>query len=478
MPASLKSRTLKAALWNFSGNGVGMAVQFGIGVILARLLTPADFGLLGMILVFVALTNSFVEGGFGFALVHNKTATRLEETSVLLWNLGVAVAGYALLWVAAPYVATFYNQPILADLLRVVALRLLIGALGIVQQSVLARGLNFKKISMVNLAGTTTGGVVAIFLAWKGYGVWALVWQALVGTFCTTVLFWIVGRWIPVWGFSWVAIQKMGSYGYKMVASGLVTNFFENLNNILIGKFYTPADLGFYTRAQNLATMTSGALSNSLSGVLFPSLVQANSDPELFRRAFYRALEAMVAVLAPGLLFLALYADPVFRILFGERWLPAVPFFQVLAIAAFFYPVHIVNIQAILALGRPDLNLKLEILKRALGVLLTLAALKFGPLAIAVAVATTSILCFPINAWYPAKLAGLSIGKQCTCVLKASAWILIPTGLAVAHLATFPSTPWLSILFGSLLFGISLIAYLLIFPNCIYRYLFSFAFNR
>lgn len=460
MPDSLKSRTLKAALWNFSGNGAGMAVQFGIGVILARLLTPADFGLLGMILVFVALTNSFVEGGFGFALVHNKTATRLDETSVLIWNFGVAVVGYSVLWVAAPFVASFYNQPILSDLLRVVALRLLIGALGIVQQSVLARGLNFKKIPMVSLAGTAMGGFVAIFLAWKGYGVWALVWQALVGTFCSTFLFWIVGQWIPVWGFSWKAIQKMGSYGYKMVASGLVTNFFENLNNILIGRFYTPADLGFYTRAQNLATMTSGALSNSLSGVLFRSLVQANSDPELFRRAFYRALEAMVAILAPGLIFLALYAAPVFRILFGERWLPAVPFFQVLAIAAFFYPIHIVNIQAILALGRPDLNLKLEILKRALGVLLTLAALKFGPLAIAAAVATASVLCFPINAWYPAKLAGLSIGKQCFCALKASAWILAPSGLATAQLAAFPFTPYTSLFFGALLFGATFATYL------------------
>ena len=468
---SLKSQTIKAALWSILGTGSTSAVQFGIGIIIARLLSPAEFGLMGMILVFIGLGNVFVEGGFGLALIHNKNATRLEETSVLVWNFGIASAVYAILWFSAPFVAEFYRQPIFVDLLRVLAIRLLVGSFGIVQTSYLTRKLDFKAIARVNILSGFLSGLLAIYLAWKGFGVWALVWQALAATLCSTVFLWLSSNWRPVSGFSWEAIKKMGSYGSKMLVSGLITTVFEYLNNILIGRFHTPADLGYFTRAQNLHTSTVSTLSQSMSAVLLPSLVRVNEDKEAFRRAYMRAMESLLAVTAPIVCCLFVLAEPVIRFLFTDKWLPAVPYFQILCVPALLYPLHMLNLNALLALGKPGLHLKLEIIKRATGFSLAMIALPFGVMALAFALMVGSALCVPINAYYPSKLAGISLYSQVRSIFP------VVTGSLVAAVGTWLLLPLLPqsdiarLLYGGAIFSALILPVPILFKSSVYRYL-------
>lgn len=428
---------------------------------------------MGMIIVFIGLGNVFVEGGFGIALVHNKNATRLEETSVLVWNLCIATVFYAVLWIGAPYIAGFYHQPILADLLRVLAFRLVIGAFGIVQTSYLTRKLDFKTLARVNFISGLLSGCLAVYLAWIGFGVWALVWQALAFTVCSTTVLWLSSGWRPVFGFSLEAIRRMGAYGSKMLASGLITTCFEYLNNILIGRFYSPADLGYFSRAQNLQTSTVSVFSQAMSSVLLPSLVHVNEDKEAFRRAYTRALESLLAVTAPIVCCTFVLAEPLFRFLFTEKWLPAVPYFQILCVPALLYPVHLLNLNALLALGKPGLHLKLEVIKRALGVTFSLCALPHGVLALTYAIALSSSVSLPINAWYPGRFAGMSLAVQAKSALTI---VLCPMFAAFAVWKLMPFLPpnsILKLLLGGSIFFVVLVLIVLPQQTSIYHYMFK-----
>jgi teichuronic acid exporter len=475
---NLKSRTLKAAVWNLFGTTVSSLFQFGVGVILARILSPSEFGLLGMVLVFVAIGSVFSEGGFGFALIHNKNATRLQETSVLIWNILIAVGVYFALWFLSPAISSFYQQPVLEGVLRLLAIRVLIGAAGIVQRSYLMRTLNFRTLTWVNIAAAIVGGSTGIVLALQGYGVWALVWQALANSTATTVFLWVLSSWRPVWGFCWLAIRQMGSYGGKMVISGLVSTTFENINNILIGRFYAPADLGLFTRAQNLTAFTSVSISNALSSVLLPTLVQANDDRDGMCRAFQRAMQGMVALISPVIVLLFVLAEPVFILLFTEKWVPAVPFFRMLCIPAILYPAHLINLNVLLALGRPGLYLKIEIIKRGVSLALSLAAIPHGVFALTGAMVAGSFLALPVNIWYPSKMAGLGLRRQLAWVWEALYPSLVAGICSFAATHFYSATDFWKCVAGCTAFAATLLVLATMTKNGIYRYVFTSIFYR
>jgi teichuronic acid exporter len=414
---NLRSRTVKALLWNLSGTGGKLAFQLLIQICLARLLSPKDFGLMAMLMVLTSVGLVFVEGGFGIALIHHKNASREDESSVFFCNLGLASLAYGVLWLLAPWVAVFYNQATLEPLLRFSALGMVLGAFGVVQNSVLSRSLNFKTLSIVDLGTSVLAGSVAIWLAWSGYGVWSLAWQFVITATIRSLLLWFMSPWRPLFTFRYDAIRRMGAYGSRLVTSNLISALFENLNQLLIGKFYTAGDLGFYSRAKMMQSIPVNTFSHALNGVLLPAFVHLNDQPEEFRKGYRRAIRCSAAVAVPMMAIFGLLAKPIFLLLLSAKWLPAVPYFQIFCIAGILYPLHIINLNTLLALGKPDLYLKLEVIKKLVSLCGAAIALPFGVMAFAQATVALSIVALVINTHYTRKLVDYGLLAQLRDIL-------------------------------------------------------------
>jgi teichuronic acid exporter len=471
MPDSLKKRTISAGLWNLTGTGARTLAQLAISIVLARLLSPSDFGLFAMILVFPALGRIFVEGGFGIALIHNKNATREEETSILAFNTSLALLIYGALWVIAPLVADFYKQPSLIDLLRFAAIGMVFNALGMVQGSVLARKLNYKAIASVSMTSSILSGVAAIGLALAGIGVWALAWQGVISALFNTLFLWWASPWRPVRTISLKGLRTMGAYGSRMLASNIVTVIFDNLNSILIGRLYSPADLGYYSRAASTQGMPINAFSSAIGQVMVPALVHINDKPDDFRRAYSRAIQAVFAISAPVMAAGIVLATPLFTIVFSEKWLPAVPFFQVLCIRGALYPVHLLNINMLLALGRPGLYLKLEVIKRSISLVVALIAIQHSIMALVIASTAFTPIMLAINTYYSGKMVGFGFWKQVVEIAPYAINSLIAGGVTYWILPYLPQAEIFQLALGTIIFFCIAAVLPLLFRNNIYFYL-------
>lgn len=431
---SLRSRAARAVLWNVSGTGGRIATQLLIQVCLARLLAPEDFGLMAMLMVVTSVGMVFVEGGFGLALIHRKDSTREEESSVLFVNLLLALIATVIVWLGAPWVAAFYGHPILAPLLRFCSLVLVVGAFGVVQNALLSRSLSFKILTIANLASSGVAGGIAILLAWNGIGIWSLAWQFVLAAALKTAILWLMSSWRPVLSFQLAAIRTMGVYGSSLVASQLIAAVFENLHQLLIGKFYTAADLGFYSRGKAMEALPVGAFSSAVGTVLLPAFVNLNTDPAAFRNGMRRAVRCMMAVAAPMMILLAVLAEPLFAVLLSTKWLPAVPYFQWFCASGLLYPIHLLNLNSLLALGRPKLYLKTEIIKRVIALAGAAAALPFGVLAFSQTAVVVSFFSLMVNTFYTSRLVSYEMLRQlldCTPFLisaaaaGAAAWAIL-----------------------------------------------------
>lgn len=444
----LKSRTVKALLWNLSGTGGKIGSQLVVQICLARLLDPRDFGLMAMLMVLTSVGLVFVEGGFGIALLHQKNAPREDESSVFFCNLGLATVAYAALWLLAPWVADFYGHSTLEPLLRFSALGLVLGACGVVQNSVLSRKLDFRALSIVNLASSLLAGGIAIGLAWTGHGVWSLAWQFVLTSAFRSLLLWFASSWRPMFTFRVEAIRRMGAYGSRLVISQLISTLFENLNQLLIGKFYTATDLGFFNRAKTMQSIPVNTFSQAVSGVLLPAFIHLNDQPDEFRKGFRRALRCSTAISVPMMGIFGVLAHPLFIILLSAKWLPAVPYFQLFCVAGMLYPLHLLNINTLLALGRPDLYLKLEVIKRIVALCGAAIALPFGVMAFAQATVVVSLLSLAINTHFTRKLIqyGLLGQLRDTLPFIVSAAISVP--LAWLTLQRVGDNPWLQLAAG------------------------------
>jgi len=409
---NLKQKTIGALIWNLGGVGGRQGIQLVIGVVLARLLSPAEFGLMAMLMVFVAVSQVFVEGGFSAALVHKKDATREEESSVLFCNLGVSWLFYAILWFAAPYVASFYGELLLTKLLRFVGLVLPFSAPGIVQSSLLSRELNFKKRTQVTMLAGLGSGLTAVFLAWRGFGVWSLASQMVLNAGLTSLFFWMVSAWRPVWRFKFSAVKPLAVYGARLVGSTVLARIFENINQVLIGKFYTKTDLGYYSRALTLQRLPVNTFSEAIGAVILPSFVHMNDQPDTFRRGYSRALTCSMAVSLPMMILMLVMAEPLLRFLLGLKWMPAVPYFQIFCLSGIWYPMHLLNLNILLAMGRSDLYLRLEVIKKIITLSVTLMVLPHGVLALAWGMVGSGMICLYVNSFYAGRLAGYGLLTQ------------------------------------------------------------------
>ncbi len=375
---SLTQRSFTAAAWSLLLQFCGQAISPIFGIILARLLLPADYGLLGMLGIFWAVGALFADGGFGIALVQKKDVSEVEYSSVFYYNLLLGIVLYGLLALAAPWIAGFYSQPQLVPIIRLTALTFPIGAVGSIPAVILQKQLNQKALALNRIVVMTICGLLAIFLCYSGYGVWSLVWQQVASSLLGAALLVAVVRWRPRMAFSLRALKGLFRFGSRMFASGLLNCIFDNLYNVIIGKFYSPADLGYYSRANSYTGMWPLSISGTVTAVTLPAFVQIQEDKRRVRGAFRRSLICVMAAVAMPAVLICVLSRPLVSLLITDRWLPIVPYMWVLTAGFLLLPVHIINLQLLTARGRSDLYLKLEVAKKVLTVLSILVTFRLG----------------------------------------------------------------------------------------------------
>ena len=431
---NLKSRTVKGFFWRLAERFGTQGIGFVVSLVLARLLGPDAYGTLALLTIFIALSNVFVDCGFGTALVRKKDATDLDFNSVFYLSLSVAAVFYGILYVSAPWIADFYRRPVLVPLLRVLAFSVIINSVNGVQNAVLARGLLFNLSFRIGLVQTVTTGLVGIASAYAGLGVWALVWGTLGGGLAGTAVRWFLIGWRPRFMFSFDALHGLFSFSWKLLCSALLDTFFVNLYGLVIGRVYTPSDLAFYNRGRNFPQTAMDAVNGSLTSVMFPAFSKLQDDRMRLRNAVRKSLLLSTFAIFPLMALLAAVAEPLIRFLLGEAWLPAVPFMQIACVIFALWPVHTINLQVLTALGRSDIFLKLEILKKIMSVSVLFFSIRHGVLFLACMelVVSSPISAF-LNSHPNGRLVGYGTRRQVRDLLPMFLWNAL-IGLGVACL--------------------------------------------
>lgn len=409
---SLRNRTIRALKWSFVQEVAQKLMQLAIGILMARLLSPREFGLVALLTVLVVVAQVLLQSGFGAALVQLKESTREDESSIFYFNIVVALLLVVLFWIIAPSVAAFYALPELTLLLRVLAFILIINGFSVVQNALMVRRLDFRRQAVISGAGTVVSGTIGVTMAWLGYGVWSLISQQVTNSLVRTTLAWSLNSWRPAWTFSSVALQKLLRFGSGIAASSLLNTVFSSLYPLVIGKLFPASQLGYYNRAQTLQAVTSQTLGALANRVTFPVFSQLKDDPVRFRNGLRRAMRALVFVQFPMMFGLAAVAEPLLLFLLTEKWASSIPFLQALCFVGLFYPVHMLNVNVLMAKGRSGLLLRLELIKKSLLVVTLVLTAPFGILAIIWGQVVVSIFGFAINTHYTRRLADYSFLEQ------------------------------------------------------------------
>jgi teichuronic acid exporter len=401
-----------ALFWSSADSLLSQVIRFGTGVVLARLLSPAEFGLIGMLTVFLAVTQPLADAGFGSALLLRRPFDNVDASSVLYFNMAAATLLAGSLWVAAPSVAAFYEEPSLTVLLRALTLATVADACGVVPAALLARELNFRTQFAGNCFAAATAGIVSISMALSGWGVWSLVAQQLCVSACRTISLYYLSRWRPVRQFSIAALRSMSGFSSRLFASALLNSVFDNLYSVVIGKLYSTRDLGLFVRARTLQDLPSVTLTSVLSKVTLPAFATIRSDVPRLGDLLRRGLRLVMMINTPVMAAMALYANEIIHGLLGPRWSGAVPYFRILCATGVLLPLHAMNLNLLLALGRSDLFLRLEIVKKLLivgGIVLTAQR---GVEALVWSMVAVSAVAFVVNCRYTGQLAAYPLAKQ------------------------------------------------------------------
>lgn len=397
----------------FGAQGVALVVS----IILARLLVPEVYGTIALVTVFTQILNVFVDSGFGNALIQKKDADDLDFSTVFYFNVAVCLLLYAGVFLAAPWIARFYNDLALTPVVRVLSLTLIISGVKNVQQAYVSRTMQFKRFFFATLGGTIGAAVIGIAMAYFGFGVWALVAQQIFNATVDTLILWITVKWRPKWMFSWQRLKGLFSFGWKLLASSLLDTVYSDLRQLIIGKLYTSSDLAQYNRGKQLPDLLVNNIDTSINSVLLPAMSQVQDDSARVKSMTRRAMKTSTYVIAPIMMGLAFTAEFVIRLLLTEKWMPCVPFLRIFCITYLFYPVHTANLNAIKAMGRSDLFLKLEIVKKVVGLIVLLSTMWFGVMAMAYSLLFTSITSQIINSWPNKKLLDYSYPEQIRDIL-------------------------------------------------------------
>ena len=367
--SSLKDKTVKGVIWSSIDRFSAQGIQFVFSILIARLLLPEDYGVIAMLNIFLAVSQTFIDSGFGTALIRKIDRTETDFSTVFYFNIAVASVFYVILFFCAPAIANFYETPLLESVTKVVALNLIINSLSGIHNAKLSIVIDFKSRAKISIITTLLTGAVGLWMAYAGYGVWTLVVQNLLSSVIRTVMLWIIVRWRPQLVFSWKSFKELFSFGSKLLASALLDTLYNNIYTLVIGKVFSPSTLGVYSKAKNLAQFPSSNITSVLQSVTFPVLSTIQNDEERLSDAYKRFLKLSAFVVFPLMVGLAAVADPFIRIALTDKWANAICLLQILCFSLIWYPIHAINLNILQVKGRSDYFLKLEIIKKVQGVL-------------------------------------------------------------------------------------------------------------
>ncbi len=412
MSNNLQHKTVHALSWSFLETVAQKGVQFVIGIILARLLFPEQFGLIGMLTIFIAIAQTFLDSGFGAALIQKQDVTQTDICSIFYFNILVGLVAAGFLCIAAPWIAVFYSQPILTPVTRALSLTIVINSFGLIQDTIFTKQINFKTLTKVSLIAGSLSGIIGIILASLGFGVWSLVIQQISNAIFRVVCLWSFSPWRPVLIFSYHALREMFGFGSRLLFSSLLNQFFDNIYLLVIGKVFSATDLGFFTRAKNLSDLPSQTLSGLVGRVTFPVFSTIQDDAARLKRGLKKALTILVLVNFPMMIGLAVIARPLVLVLLTERWAACIPYLQLLCLVGLLFPLHLMNLNVLQALGRSDLFLRLEVVKKIMIVISVGITWRWGISAMIYGMIVTSIICYYLNSYYSGILISYPIREQ------------------------------------------------------------------
>ena len=417
MAESLREKSVRGVAWSAIERFALLGIQFVIQVILARLLTPEDYGIVGILAVFLAVSQTFIDSGFTNALIQNQQRTEKDFATAFFFNGAISVFCYGILFSCAPFIADFYEMPQLVPVTRVIGLSLIFSALSAVHRTQLTINVDFKTQAKATLSAVVLSGVVGVTLAYCGFGVWALVVQTLVNTGLATLFFWGLVRWFPRHFFSMTSFKPMFSFGSKLLAASLLHTVYMNLYPLVVGKFFSATALGYFSRAQQFASLPATTGSGILGRVTFPLLATVQNDSERLSAVYRKYLRVSTGAIAPLMLGLCALTEPIVLILIGEKWLPIVPLMRVLCLAWMVDPIALVNLNLLNVKGRTDLVLRLEVVKKLTATAILFASLPFGLIGLCWGKAIYAQLALLMNTYYTGRFLKMGYWSQMKEVL-------------------------------------------------------------
>ena len=442
MTESLRDKTVRGVGWSFGGSATSYAITFLVGIVLARLLSPEEYGLIGVIMIFVTVFDGIIDSGFSNALIRKKNATDEDNNTMFITNLVISVVLFFVMYLSAPLIAKFFGHEQLIPLTRAMSFYLIINAFCLIQRTLLIKEIDFKTITKCQIISAGLSGVIGILMAFTGFGVWSLVGQNLSRIFFNTVCLWIFRNWKPNFSFSWVSFKDLFGFGWKLMVSGIINSVWGQLYQIVIGKCYSTETLGLYTKAREYVDIVSKYLTSVVQQVSYPALSQIQDEKDRLKGGYRRVINLTMLVVFILVLGMAACAKQMILVLIGEKWLPCVPIMQLVCFSMCLYPLHAINLNMLQVQGRSDLFLKLEIVKKVIGVLPVLAGIFFNIYwMLIVGFITGGCIDFVLNSYFSGKFLGYSTKDQLKDILP-SLWIALAMALPVFGLSFLPLNPF------------------------------------
>lgn len=412
MAENLKKQTKKGLYWSAASNFANQGMRFVFSIILARILAPSDYGLIGMLTIFITIIQLFIDSGFSKAIITKQDRTQLDLSTAFYFNIGVGILGYIILFFSSPFIAAFYKMPLLSSIMKVTAIGVVINSLNIIPTALYAIRLDFKTPAKISVASNLFTGLLGIFLAYNGWGVWALVFQSLGGNLLILILNWINVKWFPTFEFSVASFRYMWNYGSKVLGSSIISTVYDNIQPLIIGRFFSAASLGLFSRAHGFAALPSSNLSGVLNSVSFPLLSKINDDFTRLSDIYRRLVKMSAFVVFPLMIGLAAVSEPLVHFLLPERWYDCIPMLQILCFSLMLQPISAVNLNLLNAAKRPDVVLKLEFIKKPLGLVLLFASIPFGIIVMCYANLIICVFAVIVNTLMTSKTLGVPFWNQ------------------------------------------------------------------
>lgn len=412
MEKNLQTKTINGVIWSGIERFSLQGVQFLINIIMARILLPSDYGMIGMLAVFLQISQAFIDSGFTSALIQQKERTEVDYSTVFYFNVVLSVAFYIVIFLGAPLIASFYHLPALVPVTRVVAVSLIISSLSAIHKTKLTINIDFRTQSKVSLLSVIVSGGIGVIMAYNGFGVWALVYQTLINVTLQTFFLYYYLHWIPTCGFSIMSFKKLFSFGSKLLISGLIHKIYYNLYGIVIGRKFSVVDLGYYTRAEQFAFFPSSNINAVISRVMYPILSIIQDDDKRLSSAYRKYINFASFIIFPLMVGLAALSSPLIDLLLTDKWMMVVPLLQILCLDWMFDHLSVINQNLLYVKGRSDLALKVEIIKKTIATTILFLSIPFGIIGMCWGRVLYSLIAVYLNAYYTKKLIGLSFWMQ------------------------------------------------------------------